>query len=86
MLILKVAICDDDEVYRKDILHHLFEFMFKTDIELNISEYESGDALLGNYHSKGDFDLLFLDVEIPIVAISLILKSLSTFTYLSAYA
>jgi DNA-binding LytR/AlgR family response regulator len=65
MLILKVAICDDDEVYRKDILHHLFEYMFKTDIELSISEYESGDALLSDYHSKGDFDLVFLDVEMP---------------------
>lgn len=55
---MKIAICDDQKVYREDILEHCKSFFSQEDIVYKV--YTSGEELL----TSGEmFDFLFLDIE-----------------------
>lgn len=62
---LKVAICDDEpqaiEITRKN----LETYHFETGIEFDIHSFVNPEDLLKKYPSPGSYDLLFLDMEIP---------------------
>lgn len=59
-----VAICDDDEQQRELVRHMLTAFSLKTNIELHITTFSSGEQLLAHYEDQREtFHLLILDVE-----------------------
>lgn len=63
---LNIAVCDDEEYYRSEIRTLLTAYKNETGYDLTVSEWESA-ALLTEAATSGaeDYDLLFLDVEMP---------------------
>ena len=62
---LNIAICDDDEAaieYLKSCITH---FYFAFDVEVSISTFTSGRTFLDSYTEKGQYQLIFMDVEMP---------------------
>ena len=59
---MQIAICDDDTIFRQTIREVLLNYKAKYRLEINIYEYESGDALL---ESNRVFDVIFLDYKMP---------------------
>lgn len=62
---LNIAICDDDEAaieYLKSCITH---FYFAFDVEVSISTFTNGRAFLDSYTEKGQYQLIFMDVEMP---------------------
>ena len=55
---MKIAICDDVELYNRQLKEMLSGY------GCSITEYSCGQALLEG-HSRGLFDYIFLDVEMP---------------------
>ncbi|MDD4371601.1 MAG: LytTR family DNA-binding domain-containing protein [Anaerostipes sp.] len=56
----KIAICDDEEIYRNQVLQLCQERLEKEEIEADYSVYSGGIELL---QSKEVYHLIFLDVE-----------------------
>ncbi|MDE7229482.1 MAG: LytTR family DNA-binding domain-containing protein [Oscillospiraceae bacterium] len=57
---MKVAICDDEKVFHKEITNLLRKFQKLRNIDIFIDYYESGDMLLG---SKYEYDVIFMDYQ-----------------------
>ena len=57
---VKIAVCDDSEYDRKEILRHLIDYSIDRGFEYSADEYETGESLLasGQY-----YDLVFLDYD-----------------------
>ena len=64
-MILKVAICDNDAEEINIIKRFLYNYEMKYDIDFEINCFTDSLLLKETYQEKGDFDLLFLDVEMP---------------------
>ena len=58
----KIAICDDEAVFRLELIKICNEIMTKLNIEFCISEYSSGDLLFGEFQAGLRFELLLLDI------------------------
>ncbi len=61
---LKIALCDDDIKQRKLLKGILSPWLELQDISYMYSEFNNGHDLIKNY-SKSNFDLIFLDIEMP---------------------
>lgn len=60
--VIRIALCDDNDIER-EILKNIIENIFKSmGDEGVIFEFSSGEKLCRNY-SKGDFDIIFLDIH-----------------------
>lgn len=59
---MKIAICDDDFRIRKDVKNALFDYFSEKLVKPEIYDFESGEDLLD---SKVDFNMAFLDIEMP---------------------
>lgn len=59
---MRVAICDDDKIFRQTLREILRKYKTKYRFEINICEYETGNALL---ESGRVFDVVFLDYKMP---------------------
>lgn len=57
---LKIAICDDEQVFIKKFKKHLSEFNVNYNYE--ITAFNSGEELLDNY-AVGQYDIIILDIE-----------------------
>lgn len=60
--VIRIALCDDNNIEReilKDIIESIFDSMGD---EAAIFEFSSGEKLCRNY-SKGDYDIIFLDIH-----------------------
>lgn len=60
--VIRIALCDDNDIEReilKDIIESIFDSMGD---EAAIFEFSSGEKLCRNY-SKGDYDIIFLDIH-----------------------
>ena len=55
---MKAAICDDEKIFRDDLIKHLQ----KMDPDLEFHEFTNGKELI---RSKMQFDIIFLDIEMP---------------------
>lgn len=40
---LRIAICDDSEASRKDVVNHLMDYSVKNNFDYTVDEYGSGD-------------------------------------------
>lgn len=61
----QAAICDDDPAAIEYISGLAREWSGRSGVSLELSTFPSADAFLFCYADKKDFDLLFLDVEMP---------------------
>lgn len=59
---MKIAICDDEEYYVKNIQERLEKFAEEYNEQFEIKQYLDGDKLLDEY-SANRYDLIFLDIE-----------------------
>jgi DNA-binding LytR/AlgR family response regulator len=64
-MLLKIAICDDEQNDLQVIKQHLHHYEMAHGIDFDISAFTSSTALLNNYTNPGDYHVLFLDVEMP---------------------
>ena len=65
----QMAICDDEDFWIEDICGHLKSYMSEEDVELHVSKYHSGMEILDDMRERGkSFDIIFLDVEMPMYA------------------
>ena len=58
---IKIAICDDEEIFIKELKNCINRYMSETDKEIRIFEYHDGNELLQDY--KTDLDLIFMDIK-----------------------
>ncbi len=59
---MRIAICDDELKTRKEIRYLLANYFLEKLIDVEIFDFDNGETLL-DY--KADFDMAFLDVEMP---------------------
>ena len=57
---IKIAICDDNEYARRDVVNHLVDYSVKNDFDYSVDEYESGESLL---MAGVRYDLIFMDYQ-----------------------
>lgn len=57
---LKVAVCDDEKVFHKEIIDLLRKFQKARKIDIFIDHYENGNTLL---KSKQEYDVIFMDYQ-----------------------
>ncbi len=62
---LKLAIVDDDENYRREIISLLHKYESEYNEKFQIVEHTDGDELLENY--KPELDIILLDIEMEFV-------------------
>ena len=60
MIILKVAICDDEKVFHKEIINLLHKFQKAKKIDIFMDHYENGNSLL---QSGQEYDVIFMDYQ-----------------------
>ncbi|MGN0242108.1 MAG: LytR/AlgR family response regulator transcription factor [Candidatus Weimeria sp.] len=57
---LRIAICDDCEASRKDVVNHLMDYSVKNNFDYTVDEYGSGESLI---RSGIRYDLIFMDYQ-----------------------
>lgn len=59
---IKIAVCDDDGIYRA----HLMSLVQKVTLQdkVDIVDFDSGEALLASIQMGGCYDIVFLDVQL----------------------
>lgn len=60
---IHVAIVEDQEANRADLLEHLATYSENSGIEFTITEFADGKDIVADYRPQ--FDVIFLDVEMP---------------------
>ena len=60
---IRIAIVEDEEDYRKQLLEFTTRFSRETNIVLNVSEFANGIQLTEKY--KAAYDVIFMDVQMP---------------------
>ena len=64
MLFVRIAVCDDEERYRIDLKTHLDKLLINDDYD--IDTFDDGNMLIKEFVSS-PYDLVFLDIEMPVV-------------------
>lgn len=62
---LNIAICDDNNQDIQTINRCLQCYNMAQDVDLSVDSYNSGRALLSSYTKSGDYQIVFLDIEMP---------------------
>lgn len=62
---LNIAICDDCEKDRRKMIHLLLRYAFAREYDFHIEEFQDGRQLQEQYRTKGAFQILFMDIEMP---------------------
>ncbi|MFV0634274.1 LytR/AlgR family response regulator transcription factor [Demequina sp.] len=62
---IRVGIAEDVESNRTDLLNHLALYSHEHGVEFDIAEFPDGKDLVNGY--RPEFDILFLDVEMPLI-------------------
>lgn len=60
MMNLRVAVCDDEKVFRKELSAVIRKYTEIRNIEIYPYFYENGESLL---RSKKEYDIIFLDYQ-----------------------
>lgn len=60
---MNIAVCDDEKIFREEIIGALYDYFGK--LEINCKEYENGASLLAAFEQGEDIQALFLDIEMP---------------------
>lgn len=67
-MIFNIAICDDEEIDTKIISNYLSDFQMNNNVDFNTSIFNNGTDLLNSYLKSGTYNILFLDVEMPVLS------------------
>ena len=62
---MRVAVCDDDFLFLEKTINYINNWTNKT-IDLFVQGFNDGDSLI-NTHRKDPFDLIFMDVVMPML-------------------
>ncbi len=62
---MRIAVVDDEKVFRSKICDMIYSFYSQSDVVC--SQFENGKALLDSYLSGKNFDVIFLDIEMPVL-------------------
>ncbi|WP_320931754.1 LytTR family DNA-binding domain-containing protein [Hungatella sp.] len=62
----RIAVCDDNEKFLKDLILNLTSYLEKEGLCYEIVEYQAGLALLSDIESKRLYDIYILDIEMPV--------------------
>ena len=62
---IKIAICDDEEILLEKNRTIVQEYITKNRIVAEIETYTSGDFMLGDIEDGMQYDLLLLDIKMP---------------------
>lgn len=62
---MNVAICDDEIDFLDELQSKLREYAKEKNIYFNISRFESGNSFMNYYMTHKDFDIIFLDINMP---------------------
>lgn len=57
----RIAIVEDDAVYRKELIEYLRRLEAESGERFRVSEFTDGEDILENY--KSDFDIILMDIE-----------------------
>lgn len=62
---MQVAVCDDEKIFREYFRKLLLEYSFARDVDIDVTEYADGEALLSAYSggTAAGMDILFLDIR-----------------------
>lgn len=61
---LRIAICDDHTAVCSEVEKMVLEYIEKNAIQIAIEVFYTGEALIHLIETKGQFDLIFLDIEL----------------------
>lgn len=61
---LRIAICDDEQVFCSQLETMVLEYQLKYNEELTVDVFYSGDKLIEHIQNEHKFDLIFLDIEL----------------------
>ena len=61
--VLKIAVCDDEKIFRDEIMEKIYDFFGKLDCEC--VEFAGGKELLAFFSGGERADAIFLDIEMP---------------------
>ena len=59
----KIAICDDEEIFRKNIYKIIMNYMVKNGLLYEIDEFESGNEFINLGINMRKYDIVFLDIN-----------------------
>ena len=62
---MNIAIVEDDVSYAEELEKQLLRFETENDLKFNITRFEDGSRLIGDYSYQ--YDLILLDVEMPVM-------------------
>lgn len=62
---LRIIICDDDFAFMEVLHQHLNKIFLKREIEIEIRKYKSGPEFLHDLKISPEFQILFLDIDMP---------------------
>lgn len=64
-MLLRVALCDDEPEQLRKLGDYLTAFSVQTDVEFKTDRFLSGEELLKAYTAPSEYDIVFLDMEMP---------------------
>lgn len=64
---IRIAICDDDLIFREILRKDLHQLLNRSGQTCQTVEFSDGAELIDSCSSAVDFDLVFLDIEMPIL-------------------
>ena len=59
----KIAICDDEEIFRKNIYKIIMNYMDKNGMLCEIDEFESGNEFINLGINMTKYNIVFLDIN-----------------------
>lgn len=63
---IKIAICDDEELFRSEMEKFVSVYGNESDTKTEIDTYESASQMIKEIHDSGkNYDILFTDIEMP---------------------
>ena len=60
--VMKIAICDDDNIFIEDFYQMIKSFCISNNINCTVEKFTSGREFLENYF---EYDIIFLDIDMP---------------------
>ena len=62
---IQIAICDDDKSIVQKLCEQLSRYQMNTDIDFTTDVFYNGKSLLNNFQKPNDYQVIFLDIEMP---------------------
>lgn len=64
---LNIALCDDDNSISDSLKDNILKYSFQNNIDISCTKYNNGNELINAYKNNHKFDIIILDVEMPLI-------------------